>query len=149
MRKTIIATIMLLSVTSVFAQEKKDTSSRYLGVMNEKNELIVAAYNSGRIEAPDPLRAIDTLIKMVKRLTQKKDTAYVPVYLVDVTDTVSATVMYKKDSKSDRVYTLSGFALVRGFKVMMQGKPVWADKPNIIGALDDKKRVIKNVIQVL
>lgn len=77
------------------------------------------------------------------------DTIQVPVYLVDVTDTVPATVLYKKSEKSDRIYTVKGFALVRGFKVFVQGKAQWADKPQIVGALDDKKRLIKNVIQVL
>lgn len=93
----------------------------------------------------------------VDSLTQPKkcdtirihDTLQVPVYLVDVTDTIPATVLYKKSEKSDRIYTVKGFALVRGFKVMVKGQPQWADKPQIIGALDDKKRLIKNVIQVL
>lgn len=79
-----------------------------------------------------------------------KDTVPVPVFLVDVTDTVPAnTIMYKKDSKSDRVYTTSGFALIRGLKTMVQGRPQWADKPQLVGALDNKKRAIKNVIQIL
>lgn len=77
------------------------------------------------------------------------DTLQVPVYLVDVTDTIPATVLYKKSEKSDRIYTVKGFALVRGFKVFVNGKAQWADKPQIVGAIDDKKRLIKNVIQVL
>jgi hypothetical protein len=125
MRKTTIAIIMLLSVTAVFGQEKKDTAT---------------------IEIDN---ARDVYIGDNEGLVVKKDTVYIPVYLVDVTDTLPATVMYKKDSKSDRVYTLKGFALVRGFKVFVQGKAQWADKPQIVGALDDKKRLIKNVIQVL
>lgn len=78
-----------------------------------------------------------------------RDTVPMPVYLVDVTDTIPATVLYKKSEKSDRIYTVKGFALVRGFKVFVQGKAQWADKPQIVGALDDKKRLIKNVIQVI
>jgi len=102
---------------------------------------------------PMQLAAIDHKFKCdtvyIHDTIRIKDTVNVPIYLVDVTDTLPATVMYKKDSKSDRVYTLKGFALVRGFKVMVQGKPQWADKPQIVGALDDRKRLIKNVIQVL
>ena len=78
-----------------------------------------------------------------------RDTVPMPVYLVDVTDTVPATVLYKKSEKSDRIYTVKGFALVRGFKVFVQGKAQWADKPQIVGALYDKKRQVKNVIQIL
>lgn len=92
----------------------------------------------------------DSLTQPIKCDTIRiRDTVPMPVYLVDVTDTVPATVLYKKSEKSDRIYTVKGFALVRGFKVMAQGKPQWADKPQIVGALDDKKRPIKNVIQVL
>lgn len=73
----------------------------------------------------------------------------VPVYLYDITDTVKARVMYKKSEKSDRIYQTDGFVQVRGFKTLQNGQAVWLDKPQIIGALDNKKKAIAHPIQLL
>lgn len=163
---------MLLSVTAVFAQRKPVTKPATAKTKIDKaGDVYIGAYPGYAhvydFVAPVPYHgytdvtnfplkqaavghgspACDTVY--IHDTIRIKDTVNVPIYLVDVTDTLPATVMYKKDSKSDRVYTLKGFALVRGFKVMVNGKPQWADKPQVVGALDDKKRLIKNVIQVL
>lgn len=85
--------------------------------------------------------------KNPKDTVHVKDTVRVPVYLVDVTDTVQASITYEKKKGSGRVYITKGFALLRGFKVFDK-EPKWVDKPALVGALDEKKRPIKNVVQV-
>lgn len=79
----------------------------------------------------------------------KKKSGADTVYLIDVTDTVPATVLYKKDTASDQVFTASGFALVRGLKTIQDGKPVWAQEPQLVGAVNEKKEPVKNLIRVL
>lgn len=167
MRKATIAIILLLSVTAAFAQRKPGTKNKPAfqavwpkydnsgeGYAREKPveikyDFVAPVPYHGYTDVTNfPVKTkCDTVY--IRDTIRIKDTVNVPIYLVDVTDTMPATVMYKKDAKSDRVYTLKGFALVRGFKVMVQNKPQWADKPAVVGALDDKKRLIKNVIQVL
>ena len=157
MRKTTIAIIMLLSVTAVFGQSPQvktngKISNFYPFVFSQKNwELKFKSSDSSfkNIIGIELTGDTSSFLKEFGKYLNKPDTVQVPVYLVDVTDTIPATVLYKKSDKSDRIYTVKGFALVRGFKVMVKGQPQWADKPQIIGALDDKKRLIKNVIQVL
>lgn len=93
---------------------------------------------------------VDSGQHLKKDTAQKKDTVYVPVYLFDITDTVSATVLYKEKEGSNRIYSKKGFALLRGFQMVdKKGILQWVDKPKLVGALDDKKKPVKNVIQVL
>ncbi len=77
-----------------------------------------------------------------------KDTVFVPVYLVDITDTIPATITYEKKKGRGHVRIVKGYALVRGFKVFDK-EPKWAVKPEVIGALDAKKKPLKNIIQIL
>lgn len=157
MRKSTIAIILLLSVTAVFGQtpDTKTTgkiSNCYPFVFSEKNwqlKFKSADTTFKNITSIELTGDTSAFLKEFGKYITKPDTVQVPVYLVDVTDTVPANLIYKKSGKSDRVYTVKGFALVRGFKVFVNGKAQWADKPQIVGALDDKKRLIKNVIQVI
>lgn len=75
------------------------------------------------------------------------DTVKVAIYLVDITDTVPATITYEMKKGKGHIRIAKGYALVRGFKVFDK-EPKWVDKPTLVGALDDKKRPLKNVIQV-
>lgn len=75
------------------------------------------------------------------------DTVSVAVYLVDITDTVPATITYELKKGKGHVRIAKGYALVRGFKVFDK-QPKWVTKPEIIGALDSKKRILHNVIQI-
>lgn len=67
----------------------------------------------------------------------KVDTVKVPVYLIDITDTVKGIVLYKKKSSSNKIFQVEGYNLLRGFKTL-DGK--WITMPNHVGALDNKKR---------
>lgn len=122
MRKLLIASVLLLITISIFGQVGKGAGATY---------------------------AVPVLSSDVRDTIHVHDTVRVPVYFIDITDTLAATVIYKKSVKSDRLYTAKGFAIVRGFKTMENGKPVWVDKPQFIGALDSRKKALKNVIQVL
>lgn len=82
-------------------------------------------------------------------VTIVQDTVYVPVYLIDVTDTIQAAFVYRKHSKSAKLKTMQGYVLVRGFKTIAGGKPVWADNPVLAGGLTKKKKPVKNVISIL
>jgi hypothetical protein len=133
-----------------------DTTSFPLQVFSEGKK--VATFKTpDSFTITDSLGAIKELAKfyfgLKPTVVHKPDTVQVqvpfPVYLYDITDTVKVRVMYKKSDKSDRIYQTDGFALVRGFKTMQNGQPVWVDKPQLIGALDSKKKPIKNPIQVL
>lgn len=78
-----------------------------------------------------------------------KDTVYVPVYLIDVTDTIQANFVYRKHANSAKLKTMQGYVLVRGVKTIAGGKPVWADNPVLAGGLTKKKKPVKNVISIL
>jgi hypothetical protein len=79
---------------------------------------------------------------------QKKDTVFVPIYLIDVSDTIPATITYEKKKGSGRVFITQGFVIVRGFKVFDK-EPKWIKKPDVIGVIDKKKNPINNIVQIL
>lgn len=171
MRKTTIAIIMLLLVTVAFGQANQRTTTigtKYADLpkgsanyklmkkayekvdtieIDDAGTVIIGGLGNGGGVPCDTFKIRDTI--RIHDTIRVRDTVTMPVYLVDITDTVSATIMYKKSEKSDRIYTTKGYALIRGFKTWLQSKMQWVDKPNIIGALDDRKRPIANVIQVL
>lgn len=175
MRKTITIIALLLSVTVAALGQKNDYSLLYkqgsgtgVGTYTIKSDSAIfplQVFSEGKkvatFKTPDSFTITDSLgaIKEMAKyyfgqkpnVVHKPDTVQVPVpvYLYDITDTVNAKVMYKKSDKSDRIYQTDGFALVRGFKTLQNGQPVWVDKPQLIGALDSKKKTIKNPIQIL
>lgn len=163
MRKTALVAALLMITAVGFSQIgnthnlyylKADTILYPLIVYSTNGEIVLKITGDKKIHVYDSMKAIERLIEEFtigkKTLIHKPDTVLVPIYLIDITDTIAVnTIMYKEKANSNRIYTTKGFALLRGFKTLANGKPQWVDKPKLIGALDEKKKVIKNLIQIL
>ena len=77
-----------------------------------------------------------------------RDTVAMAVPLYQVTDTLPGQFLYS----NDRSYVRhgDGFLLVQGFKrVDEKGRLVWADKPQVVGALTKQKKAVRRLLQVL
>lgn len=123
MRKTIGTLFICLAALAVKGQTNED--STFINVGNVQNLCIGCVRDTVRI----------------------KDTVYVPVYLFRVTDTIPCQYLYEGSKK--RIYKDRGFVLVQGVKVNNGKELQWAEQPNPVGVLDEKKRPVKKVIQIL
>mgnify|MGYP000912040426 CR=1 FL=1 len=115
--------------------------------MKKQIFILVAIFVSVNVFGQLPNKGI---VPPIKDTTVKaaKDTVFVPVYLVDITDTVPANITFERKKGKGHLRLVKGYALYRGFKVYDK-EPKWVVKPDFVGALDAKKKPIKNVIQVL
>lgn len=113
--------------------------------------LLVAAVSFGQTPSAkatevnkDSSKGLESSVGKIPPEKLKTDTIAVPVYQMN--DTVKALVYYGDDGK---VKYCRGFAVLQGFAVLGKDKKwQWTEKPRIVAALDERKRFIKDVLEV-
>ena len=83
-----------------------------------------------------------------KDSTAKKDTVYkdrpVPVYIIETTDTLKVPVLQYEGKKNFVMYSKPGYIIRKGSATPDgRGGLRYIKEPEVIGALDDKKRPVK------
>ena len=80
-------------------------------------------------------------------ILNKVDTLRIPVY--ERTDTLPVKgVLYK--FKNEVRVSMPAFVIAKGFKVKNQRNEFeWAEQPQILGFLNQKKKPVKNFIQII
>lgn len=92
-------------------------------------------------------KAITTVFILLTTLSgfTQKDTVKVVAY--EKYDTARAYVLYPGENNSVK-YT-HGYIILKGFASKDKDKWYWTEKPVIHAVLDDKKRLLKEVLQIL
>lgn len=89
---------------------------------------------------------ITILIVLFSATTFAQDSSKVkPTYLFERTDTIQVFAATYGEREAVK-YSQPAYAIYKGFK---NDKGQWSGQPTLIGVLDNKKRSIKNPLQIL
>lgn len=92
------------------------------------------------------MRNITTILVILLSLSasaqQKKDTAFIPVYLFERTDTVQVPQLAYKGPFGLVKYSEPGYVIRKGWAFVTNGQ--WAEKSQrVVGALNKRKKPVK------